>query len=575
MSKKVATFVYEDETGTVVYCKHRYECIENGQKRKSFSFEHTKQDDKWHKGRFYKPVLYNLPALIEFDTVYFVEGERKADLLNSWGLTATCLDSGARSKWYAEYNEFLKDKTIIILPDNDEPGREYALKIANNLNGIAKEIKIVELPGLKESEDIVDWASWEKEEKEGNTKEKFLEIVKNTPVSQLHDHMGEGETGNLKLTPIAEVLDYPEPEYLICGLIEINTLNILTAEAGVGKTLFTFFMAKSLVTGEKFLGQFEIKKKCRVLIVDQENSKPHLRERMEGMGFTKDMPVSFLHFQGVKLDNPDISGELMATIGLFKPDFIIFDALIRLHSSDENSNSEMSKVMGQLREIVGKTDATVLLIHHDRKNTGGSTKLKARGASDIIGAVDCHLSLEKQKDGTLILSPGKTRSISFEPIVLKFDPDSFCFEMLGIGNEGVKKHKNEEILGMTKTVMGEQKMSFKEIRERLKEEKYKVGNNRLREILNDGRCFSKTIRSHGVALYGVKSSFPDDEKPDREAETHDNKGEEGSFPASEGVYGTENREAGNNHKSKDSPKSDNFENADESDSELLKPEVII
>ncbi|GEM_PF-3873272 len=540
---RVATYTYTDETGADIYRKHRYERSDNGQIRKSFSFEHTKQDGKWHKGRFYKSVLYNFPAVIESDTVFLVEGERKVDLINSWGLTATCLDSGAKSRWYTEYSEILKDKTVIILPDNDEPGREYALKIANNLSGVVKEIKIVWLPGLKESEDVVDW-EWE----HGGTKEKMLEIVQNTPILPpkgdassftASHHIGGCETMKLKLTPISEVLDYPEPDYLISGLIEKNTLNILSAESGIGKTMFAFCLAKSLVTGEKFLGQFEIKKKCGVLIVDEENSKPHLRERMEGMGFTEDMPVNFLHFQGVKLDKEDLFAELMCIIESSKPDFIIFDALIRMHDKDENSNSEMSKIMGKLREIVGKTDVTVLLIHHDRKNTDGSSKQKARGASDIIGAVDCHLSLEKQKDGTLILSPGKTRSNTFEPIVLKFNPDSFNFEMLGVGNEGVINRRNAEVLGMIKTVMDNQNMPFKEICERLKEENYEVGKNRLREILNDDKYFSKTIRAHGETLYSVKSSFTDDENTGREAVIPDNTGTEGSFTVSQGVYSSE------------------------------------
>jgi hypothetical protein len=419
------------------------------------------------------------------------------------------------------------------------------LKIASNLSGVVKEIKIIGLPGLKESEDVVDW-EWEY----GGTKEKLLEIVQNTSVwtpkgdafsFTASQDIGGCETVKLKLTTVEEILNYPEPEFLVNGLIEKNSLNILSAESGIGKTLLAFALAKSLVTGEKFLGKFEIKKKCKVLIVDEENSKPHLRERIEKMGFTKDMQVCFLHFQGIKLDDLTMYSSLMAIIDSLKPDFIIFDALIRLHDRDENSNSEMSKVMSKLREIVGKTDATVLVIHHDKKSSEGSAKLKARGASDIIGAVDCHLSLEKKNDDTLILSPGKTRSNTFEPIVLKFNPDSFNFEMLGMGSEGIKNHKDIEILNTIKMVLENQKMTYEEIKEGLKEKKYEIGGNRLRKILNDN--FSKAIMAHGKTLYSINSSFTDDKNTGREAGIPENTGTEGSFTVSQGVYSTETCEA--------------------------------
>ena len=50
-----------------------------------------------------------------------VEGEAKADLLASWGLAATCLDSGACSKLTDEMISQLTGKRIVILPDNDAP----------------------------------------------------------------------------------------------------------------------------------------------------------------------------------------------------------------------------------------------------------------------------------------------------------------------------------------------------------------------------------------------------------------------------------------------------------------------
>lgn len=171
--KIVTTFQYRDSDGKILYIKERLEPGRNGRK-KEFRFIDPKT--KNYK-RPCDPVLYNLPALIKSKRIFVVEGERKTDLLTSWGLTATCLDSGAHSPWKDEYLKVLDEKEeVIILPDNDSPGMGYASRVANALYGKVEEIKIVELPGLKEAEDIIEWIK-----PEGNNKSRLLDILKETP----------------------------------------------------------------------------------------------------------------------------------------------------------------------------------------------------------------------------------------------------------------------------------------------------------------------------------------------------------------------------------------------------------
>ena len=521
MGKVVDTYSYQDETGTTLYVKKRIEPGRDG-RSKEFVFEHQKPNGKWHLGRgqHNKPTLYSLPAIIESDTVYFVEGEGKGKLLHWLGLSATCLDSGARSKWYEEYTEHLKGKSIVILPDNDEPGREYATMIASSLYGKAKEVKIVELPGLKEKEDVVDWYHKNEGAKtDVELKADLLEVAKNTPVwtPQKGDFsfsdsqcIGGCKIEKLKLITIEDIFEYPEPEYLIDSLLEQNTLNILTGAAGIGKSLLSLQMVKSLLTGEPLWGHFEVKKVRTVLVVDEENSRPHLRDRIQKMGFSKGMAVYFYHFQGIKLDREDIFLELMQQIESLKPDFIIFDALIRLHGKDENSNSEMSQVMGQLKTIVGKNNVTVLILHHVKKGNDGTSKDKSRGASDIVAAVDCQLFLETKGDDTVMLSPGKTRGNTFEPILLKFKSTNLSFECVGVGSNAIKTMKDADILNSVVEILRGYEMGVEEIKEKLKSVGgCNVGESRLRRILNDAhdsKILGHKPSGHGKHLYFVPVS---------------------------------------------------------------------
>jgi len=121
-------------------------------------------------------VLYRLPDLLADPEapIYVVEGERDADRLVRGNLVATTNPGGA-GKWRETYAEMLKDRDVVILPDNDEPGRRHALQVARSLHGVVRTIKIVqvarslhgvvrtikivELPRLPVKGDVSDWLS--------------------------------------------------------------------------------------------------------------------------------------------------------------------------------------------------------------------------------------------------------------------------------------------------------------------------------------------------------------------------------------------------------------------------------
>lgn len=111
---------------------------------------------KWNlKG--VRRVLYRLPEMLAASGVVFVcEGEKDADNVRALGLTATTNPGGA-GKWRAEYSIYLKDRDVVILPDNDEAGRQHEQQVRKALAGIAKSVKVLALPGLADKGDVSDW----------------------------------------------------------------------------------------------------------------------------------------------------------------------------------------------------------------------------------------------------------------------------------------------------------------------------------------------------------------------------------------------------------------------------------
>lgn len=121
-------------------------------------------------------VPYNLPAVIASDVVYVCEGEKDCDNLAKLGLVATTNPQGA-GKWREEFGQYLSGKNVVILCDNDEAGLKHGYDVAQKLYRSAKSIKVVEqMPGVPLKGDVSDWLMLQ-----GNTKEKLLEIIENTP----------------------------------------------------------------------------------------------------------------------------------------------------------------------------------------------------------------------------------------------------------------------------------------------------------------------------------------------------------------------------------------------------------
>ena len=123
-------------------------------------------------------LLYRLPELLAADPDRFVfvcEGEKDADNLAATGLIATTNIGGA-SKWRPEYGVHFTGRHVVVLPDNDPPGRDHAATVARSLHDVAASVRILELPGLPPKGDASDWLA------AGGAVEELERLARDTPL---------------------------------------------------------------------------------------------------------------------------------------------------------------------------------------------------------------------------------------------------------------------------------------------------------------------------------------------------------------------------------------------------------
>ena len=118
------------------------------------------EGDRWAwKMQGVEIPLYRLPTLLHApagSTVYLVEGEKHADRLREWGLIATTSAMGA-GKFLPRHARALAGHIVLVLGDNDEPGREHVAKVLAELRAAGVTAAALDLPGLPDKGDVVDW----------------------------------------------------------------------------------------------------------------------------------------------------------------------------------------------------------------------------------------------------------------------------------------------------------------------------------------------------------------------------------------------------------------------------------
>lgn len=150
----VATYDYTDADGTLVYQSVRYE-------PKDFLQRKPDGAGGWvWKTQGIRKLPYRLPKLQGLEVLWIVEGEKDADNLWAIGLPATTNSGGADGWGPSETKQIVKAgaRRVIVLPDNDDKGRQHAERVAKHCRTAGLAVSIVELPDLdKKGQDVSDW----------------------------------------------------------------------------------------------------------------------------------------------------------------------------------------------------------------------------------------------------------------------------------------------------------------------------------------------------------------------------------------------------------------------------------
>jgi 5S rRNA maturation endonuclease (ribonuclease M5) len=463
----VCAYDYTDASGNLSYQVLRY--------KNPKGFRQRQPDGKG--GWIYKMdgvvrVLYRLPEVLKAKSagkpVVIVEGEKDADCLAKHGFTATCNVGGA-GKWQDGYTETLRDADVNIIADKDAPGRAHAALVASKLHGVAKSVRVLELPDTNDKpvKDTHDYFAAD------GTAESLILLVDTAPIwtpaapdSNYSDiaaeYFSEENADDHEAKSIFTIRTPDEILEMVFGDDDIIIGDRIIAEAqscviaaagGSGKSRLVIQIAACVATGRKFLNFATGKPDSNWIFIQTENSNRRLQSDLRPLKswLGDDWPkfavrVKFHTVENdtdtfVNLDSPEAVANIQAAITLHAPDIIVIDPLNDFAIGDLNKDADMKLTLQTLSRICrkGNPKRAIVVLHHALTGKAGASKATGfdrasfgRNSKTLHAWTRAQINLapvDPDTNDRLIVACGKcSNGREFQTFAVRLNPDMMIYE---------------------------------------------------------------------------------------------------------------------------------------------------
>ncbi|MGO9662408.1 MAG: AAA family ATPase [Polyangia bacterium] len=340
------------------------------------------------------PVLYRLPELLSSppeQMVFIPEGEKCVEALRAVGLVATTNPGGA-GKWDRVSSKPLQDRHIVVLPDNDDVGRQHGEMVAFLAGDYVESVKVVHLvnhfPALAEKGDVFDWLA------AGHSAKDLLAIVEQTPrwrPDQPSTVKLPASTNLATVKPVATV-------WIWTGRIAKGEMVLITGAPGVGKGLLLCCIASKYTQGRPMFGDVGSRPPGVVLWISIEDADDTaLVPRLSAAG----ADLSRIHSWKTNSSLPTLpetTDQILAEIEKVHAGLLFVDPAPTLLTDKftANSDADVRRTYGPLAAGCRERGCSIVLVRHINKRPGGDAMSRGGGSIGWTGMTRIELMLGKK-----------------------------------------------------------------------------------------------------------------------------------------------------------------------------------
>ena len=332
-----------------------------------------------------------------------------ASLYEATGIpTVLAFNAGNLPKVAKELKKEYPDTNFIICADNDKwtsgnPGRTKAKEAAKVCSGIVAYPKFKQ-PEIDKHGKLTDW----------NDYHQIYGL--NAVLKSLKPKIKKVQRNRSLFSDITDLTkNISAPDYLIDGLVELDTIGAIIGASSAGKSFVAISMAASIATGTIFAEKTV--QQGAVLYLPGEGMNG-ISRRFSGWekhtGFQ--IPKGSIHVshKTISMDDKGAATLLAATKDMDQDiKLVIIDTLARHMTGEENSNRDMSAFITAVDAIREEHGCAVLIIHHTGHSTDKSNR--ARGASAFYASLDFEFLMKGNKKGTGTIEGTKNKEGTIYP----------------------------------------------------------------------------------------------------------------------------------------------------------------
>lgn len=318
------------------------------------------------------------------------EGEKATDAAAELGLLATTSPHGSKSAGKADWAA-LAGREVVILPDHDEAGKQYAGDVANILAKLtpAATVRIVNLadawPDLPSGGDMADVVA--AGEDADTIKAKLARLVdKATP------HPGAAGPVLVCLADVAP----REIKWLWPGRVPMGRITLLVGRPGEGKSFLTTDMAARITTGTPWPDRSDCPAGSVILISAEDDPGDTIRPRLDAhyADVRKVHLLSAVRRLGedgqpyeVLFTLADVAALETALKTLPDCRLIVVDPIGSFLGGDTDAHldNEVRGVLAPVAKLAERYGPAVLVVAHRRKSAGSIADDLALGSRAFTG----------------------------------------------------------------------------------------------------------------------------------------------------------------------------------------------
>lgn len=348
--------------------------------------------------------LYRLPELLRNTgkTVYVAEGEKAADAARSIGLVATTSAHGSKSFAQTDWKP-LAGRKVVLLPDNDNPGREYAIGVAKilvRLNPPAT-VRIVELPDLPERGDFIEFLAARPSDEGAKIALDVGAIASSIKPFQCDAANSEckapvSRKAALQIPVVKCMADIvPRPlEWLWRNRIPLGKVCMLAGDPAQGKSLLTTYIASRISTGRPWPDAVDepIEAGSTLILSAEDDPEdtivPRLMaanadlRRVHTLTTMRTEDGSFAPFNLECIPVLEAAMEKLPDLRL-----VIIDPVSAfLGKVDSHKAADVRGVLAPLSDLAQRRRVAILIVTHLTKGGGGKAMYRATGSLSFVAA---------------------------------------------------------------------------------------------------------------------------------------------------------------------------------------------